>query len=449
MSFIDEYKKKLTTAEEAVKCIKSGDWVDYGWCTGTPVELDIALAARAEELTDVNIRGGMVLHPLAIGDVENAPDHFSWNSWHMTGVERPMLAKGIGYYNPIRYSEVPKYYSSGSAGHVDVAMIQVAPMDKYGFFNFGPNNSHLLEMCKVAKTVIVEVNENMCRCLGGWAEEVPISMVDMIVEGNNSPMDEIPRAGEPSDIDKKVAGYIMEELQDGNCLQLGIGGMVNAVANMISKSDLQDLSVHTEMFVDGFIDLVEQGKITGRRKNIDPLRMTYGFGAGTQKMYDYLDNNPQCMSAPISYVNDTVVISQLDNFISINNAVDCDLFGQVNAETNGYKHIGGAGGQLDFVLGAYRSKNGKSFICMSSTFMNKKTGKAESRIRPRLKEGSIVTDTRSNVNFIVTEYGKVNLKGNATWQRAEKMISIAAPEFRDDLIKEAEMMQIWRRSNKR
>lgn len=225
--------------------------------------------------------------------------------------------------------------------------------------------------------------------------------------------------------------------------------MVNAVANMISKSDLQDLSVHTEMFVDGFIDLVEQGKITGRRKNIDPLRMTYGFGAGTQKMYDYLDNNPQCMSAPISYVNDTVVISQLDNFISINNAVDCDLFGQVNAETNGYKHIGGAGGQLDFVLGAYRSKNGKSFICMSSTFMNKKTGKAESRIRPRLKEGSIVTDTRSNVNFIVTEYGKVNLKGNATWQRAEKMISIAAPEFRDDLIKEAEMMQIWRRSNKR
>ena len=322
-------------------------------------------------------------------------------------------------------------------------------MDKYGFFNFGPNNSHLLEMCKVAKTVIVEVNENMCRCLGGWAEAVPISMVDMIVEGNNSPMDEIPRAGEPSDIDKKVAGYIMEELQDGNCLQLGIGGMVNAVANMISKSDLQDLSVHTEMFVDGFIDLVEQGKITGRRKNIDPLRMTYGFGAGTQKMYDYLDNNPQCMSAPISYVNDTVVISQLDNFISINNAVDCDLFGQVNAETNGYKHIGGAGGQLDFVLGAYRSKNGKSFICMSSTFMNKKTGKAESRIRPRLKEGSIVTDTRSNVNFIVTEYGKVNLKGNATWQRAEKMISIAAPEFRDDLIKEAEMMQIWRRSNKR
>jgi butyryl-CoA:acetate CoA-transferase len=450
MTVLEQYKNKLTTAAEAVKCIKDGDWVDYGWCTGTPVELDKALAARAEEFNTVNVRGGMVLHPLAIAQVENPGEHFTYNSWHMTGIERKYIDLGedFAFYNPMRYSELPKFYRQ-HIERVNVAMFQVGPMDKFGFFNYGPNNSHMKDLVEKADIVIVEVNENMPRCLGGWAESVHIDDIDMIVEGENPPMDIIPDSGEPSDVDKKVAEFIMEELQDGNCLQMGIGGMVNAVGKMIAESDLQDLSVHTEMFIDCFVDIAEQGKITGKRKNIDPLRMTYGFGAGTQKMYDFLDNNPACMSVPIDYVNDTIAISQLDNFISINNAVDCDIFGQINAETNGTKHIGGAGGQLDFVLGAYRANNGKSFICMSSTFKNKKTGETLSRIRPTLKEGSIVTDTRSNIDFLVTEYGKVRLKGCSTWQKAEKIISCAHPDFRDDLIKDAEAMKIWRRSNKR
>ena len=193
--------------------------------------------------------------------------------------------------------------------------------------------------------------------------------------------------------------------------------------------------------------IAKAGKINGSKKNIDRFRQTYGFGAGTQKMYDYLDENPELMSAPVSYTNDIRSISALDNFISINNAVNVDLFGQVNAESAGIKHISGAGGQLDFVLGAYLSNGGKSFICCSSTFTTR-DGQLKSRILPTLDPGSIVTDTRANIHYLVTEYGKVNLKGLSTWQKCEAIISVAHPDFRDELIADAEKMHIWRRSNK-
>ena len=223
--------------------------------------------------------------------------------------------------------------------------------------------------------------------------------------------------------------------------------MPNAVGSLIAESDLKDLGVHTEMYVDAFVDIAKSGKINGSKKQIDRFRQTYAFGAGTKKMYDYMDDNPELMSAPVDYTNDIRSISAIDNFISINNAVDLDLFGQVNAETAGIKHISGAGGQLDFVLGAYLSNGGKSFICCSSTFKTK-DGQLKSRILPTLNPGSVVTDTRANIHYLVTEYGKVNLKGLSTWQKAEAIISVAHPDFRDELIKEAEKMHIWRRSNK-
>ena len=201
------------------------------------------------------------------------------------------------------------------------------------------------------------------------------------------------------------------------------------------------------MYVDGFVDMSIAGKITGASKNINKGRQVYAFAAGSQKLYDFLDNNPECMSVPVDYANDINVISAHDNFISINNAVDIDLYGQVNAESAGTKNISGAGGQLDFVLGAYKSNGGKSFICLSSTFQTK-SGELQSRIRPTLTNGSIVTDTRANTHYIVTEYGMVNLKGLSTWQRAEALIGIAHPDFRDQLIKEADAMHIWRKSNR-
>lgn len=440
------YNSKLTTAEEAVSVIKSGDWVDYGWCSGHPRVLDEALAARYEELYDVNVRGGVCLWKPAIFDVPDVAEHFTWNSWHMSGVERKHIATGACFYAPIRYSELPRYYRDHILEN-DVLMVQVTEMDEHGYFNFGPNPSHLVAAAENSNKIIVEVNKNLPRCLGGFEECIHVSQVDMIVEGRNDNIAQLISPG-VSDIDRQVAKYIMEEIPNGACIQLGIGGMPNAVGMMIAGSDLKDLGVHTEMYVDAFVEMTENGRITGLKKNIDKGRQVFAFAAGTQKLYDFINENPKVMAAPVNYTNDIRTLSSIDNFMSINNAVEFDLFGQVNAESSGYAHISGAGGQLDFVLGAYLSKGGKSFICCSSTFKTK-TGEVKSRIVPTLKQGSIITDTRANTHFLVTEYGRANIKGMSTWQKAEAIISIAHPSFRDELIKDAEKMNIWRRSNKR
>ena len=444
--FLDMYRSKLTTADEAVKVIKSGDWVDYGFCNTHPHVLDEALARRAPELEDVKVRGGIALWKPAIFDIEEPAKHIIYNSHHTSGFERKHIDTGACFYEPMRYSELPRYYYD----HInppDVALIQVGPMDKHGYFNFGVSASHMKAICDTAKIVIVEVNQNMPRCLGGFGESVHISDVDMIVEGRNDPMGQLLSAP-PTEIDKAVAKQVVERIPNGACLQLGIGGMPNAVGMLLCESDLRDMSVHTEMYVEAFVDLSLCGKISGANKSIDHGRQTYSFAAGSQRVYDFLDDNRMCMAAPVSYVNDIRTIASIDNFMSINNAVDIDLYGQVSSETSGIRHISGAGGQQDFVLGAYLSNGGKSFICLSSTF-KKKDGTLASRIRPTLAEGSIVTDTRVNTMYVVTEYGCVNLKGLSSWERAEALISIAHPDFRDELIQAAQKQKIWHPSNKR
>ncbi len=445
MNLQEIYRSKLTTAEQAVRVVKSGDWIDYGWCSGHPVALDAALARRMGELHDLKIRGGICMWVPEIFKIDNPADHFCWNSWHMSGIERKAIDAGFAYYIPLRYSELPRYYRENIAPP-DVAMFQVCPMDEHGYFNFGPNASHLMAVCETAKTVILEVNRNMPRCYGGSETEIHISQVDMIVEGDNPAMAEMGAAA-PTAVDEAVARLIVEEIPNGACLQLGIGGMPNAVGSMIATSDLKDLGVHTEMYVDAFVDIARAGKINGSKKAIDRGRQVFAFAAGTQKLYDYIKENPAVMAAPVNYTNDARTIAQIDNFMSINNAVDLDLTGQINAESAGHRHISGAGGQLDFVLGAYLSKGGKSFICCSSAFKGK-DGVLRSRIVPTLSDGSTVTDTRTNLHYLVTEYGKVCLKGLSTWERAEAIISVAHPDFREDLIKEAERLKIWRRSNR-
>ena len=439
------YQQKLTTPEQAVKAVKSGDWVDYGWCTNHPVALDRALAARKDELTDVKVRGGVTMWMPEIAKAEDAGDHFTWNSWHCSGVDRKIIGKGMGFFAPMRYSELPRFYRENVT--VDVAMIQVTPMDSHGNFSYALAASHLADMLDKAKTIIVEVNQNLPWVYGLTGCEINITDVDYVVEGDNPAVAQLGGGGEPTDVDRAVAKLIVEQIPNGACLQLGIGGMPNTVGSMIAQSDLKDLGVHTEMYVDGFVDMALAGKLTGRNKALDKGRQVYAFAAGTQKLYDYVNRNPAVMAAPVDYTNDVRVLAQLDNFISINNAIDMDLFGQVNAESAGLKHISGTGGQLDFVMGAYLSKGGKSFICMSSTVTGK-DGTVKSRIVPTLTPGSIATDPRSCVQYIVTEHGMVNLKGLSTWERTEAIISIADPQFREQLIQDAQKMGIWRRSNK-
>ena len=449
MDYQGAYQKKLTTAAEAVKAVKSGDWVDYSFCVNHPVALDKALARRMAEdasLTDLNFRGAIALWMPEVAKLPDAAQRITWNSWHTSGGERKLMDQGFAFYNPLRYSELPRYYRD-NIRHVNVAMIQVSPMDAHGFFNFGTSASHLAALCEVSDVIIVEVNQNMPLCHGGYDVGVHIDDVTMVVEGENPPVAEMP-AAPPSEVDQAVARLIVPEIPNGACLQLGIGGMPNAVGSLIAQSDLKDLGVHTEMYVDAFVDITMAGKINGSRKKLDKGRQVFTFAAGTKKLYDFLHNNPAVMSAPVDYCNDVRIISQLDNFISINNTVEVDLFGQVASETAGVRHISGAGGQLDFVLGAYLSKGGKSFICCSATAKNK-DGSLKSRLTPTITPGGIITATRSNIHYLVTEFGMVNLKGTSSWQRAEKIISVAHPDFRDALIADAEKMGIWKKSNKR
>ena len=224
MDYKQQYTQKLVSAAQAAAVVKSGDWVDYGWTTSTPVAVDRAIAKRLPALENVNFRGGILLWTPAIFQIDDPAAHMSWNSWHMGGIERKAAAQGFSFYAPIRYSELPRYYRE-SPDPLDVAVFQVAPMDEHGWFNFGPNASHLAAVCERAKTGIVEVNRNMPRCLGGFANGVHISKVDYIVEGDNPPIGQMAPAGAPSEVDIAVARQIVPQIPNGACLQLGIGGM--------------------------------------------------------------------------------------------------------------------------------------------------------------------------------------------------------------------------------
>ncbi|WP_373718510.1 acetyl-CoA hydrolase/transferase family protein, partial [Jeotgalibaca porci] len=328
----------------------------------------------------------------------------------------------------------------------DVAILAVTPMDDFGYFNFRTSVATSRAIVEKAKIVILEVNPNLPRVMGGNNETVHISEIDYIVEANWA-VPEIPNAL-PSKEDEQIASLIIPEIRNGSCIQLGIGGMPNAVGSLIAKSDLKDLGVHTEMFVDAFVDMYEAGNLNGSQKQLDKGKIVYTFAMGTNKTYEFLHNNPAAAAYSVDYVNDPMIIRQQDNMVGINNCMEIDLYGQVSSESVGTRQISGTGGQGDFTIGSYESKGGQSYIAMTSSYVDR-AGQRHSRIKNFLSQGSIVTIPRSLVSNIVTEYGIVNLKGKSTWERAEGIISLAHPDFRDDLIKQAEQMNIWRRSNKR
>jgi butyryl-CoA:acetate CoA-transferase len=443
--WVEEYQKKLATPDQAISVVKSGDWIIYSYAANTLPILDMALAKRTPELHDIQLLAGVSMRPHAVIKADLRGEHFTWDCVHFSAIDRKYYEMGRAFYVPLRYSEVPRYILE-NLHRVDVLMVQVSPMDKHGNFNLGPTISHYRAAADKAKVIIVEVNEDMPIAHGGYGNYLHISEIDYVVEGGHTGMPQIPPI-EPAEVDKQIAQYVLEELKDGDCIQLGIGAMPNVLGSLIADSDLKDLGVHTEMLVDSYVDMFEAGRISGRKKQIDRGRMVYTFAGGTQKLYDFIDNNPQVAGYPVDYTNDRTIASMNDNLVSINNALEIDLSGQVCSETIGPRMISGAGGQLDFVDAAYNSKGGRSFICMESTYTDG-NGEKHSRIRPLLTEGAVVTDTRPMVQFVVTEYGIANLKGQTTWQRAEKLINLAHPDFREELIKEAQKLNIWRRSNR-
>jgi butyryl-CoA:acetate CoA-transferase len=445
MTPAQEYRTKLVSAEQAVKVIRSGDWIDYNFGLAQPIALDKALAARKPELHNVKVRGGLALQPLAIIETDPTKDHFCYNSWHFSGYERQLSDCGLCNYIPMIYRNMPLFYRKSL--EVDVAMFSVAPMDENGFFNFSLTNSASKAITERAKFVILEVNENLPVIVNGRENAIHISEVDYIVEGANPELPVInPLQG--SEADEAIAKLVMGEIHDGSTIQLGIGALPNTVGTMIASSDLKNLGMHTEMLVDAYMTMDRAGKLSNTAKNIDKRQGVFSFCAGSKSLYEWARDNNSLASVPIDYSNAPHIMSQNDNLVTINNCIVVDIWGQVTSETSGSRQISGTGGQLDFLTGGYMSQGGKSFICFTSTFTDKRSGQMQSRVLMSLPEHSVVTNPRTQSHYLVTEWGIADLAGRSTWERAERIINIAHPSFRDELIQGAERLGIWRRSNK-
>lgn len=445
MDIYEEYKKKLVSAEEAVKIVKSGDWVDYCQACSFPEALDEALAARRDELTDVKVRNAIAMKPIQVVEQDPEQKAFTYNVWHSSGLDRKYIDRGLAFYSPMLFRDCGSYYAKGYAP-VNVAMIAVSPMDKNGYFSYSLTNCCMQELLDAADHIILEVNEELPVVFGIEGDHIHISEVDYVVEGHRSVC--TAPGGEASEIDKKIASLIFPHLYDGITLQIGIGGMPNALGGLIAESDLKDLGMHTELMSDGYLKLYKAGKITNKKKTVLRGKGVFSVCNGSKELYEFLDHNIDIVSAPMRWVNSPETIRQLDHFVSINGCISCDIYGQVCSETAGTRHISGTGGQLDFVTGAYAAEHGQAFLAMTSSFTDKK-GVMHSRILPKFTEGDIITTPRTQAPSIVTEYGVAKLPGLATWQRAEAIINIAHPDFREELISAAEQQKIWRRSNKR
>ena len=433
----DEYRAKLRSPEEAVKAVKSGDWVDYTSNVCFPALLDAALAKRRDELRDVKIRGNLIFQTLATVESDPEREHFIYNSWHCSGYERKLCDKGLCNYIPMIFRNLGWYYTKFLT--VNVAMMAVTPMDKHGYFNFSCAAGVARTILEKADIVILEINEHLPRIYGGFDENIHISEVDYVVEGEHPPLPQFPIA-EPTKEDRAIAELIVPRIESGSTLQLGIGGMPNVVGAMLAESDVKDLSMHTELCGDAYYRLFKAGKLTNR-KCFQRGKGVTGMVFGSQSLYEWADENPSVIVEPLSYVNDPNIIAKNEKMISINSCVSVDLYGQICAESAGLRHISGTGGQLDYLTGAAMSEGGMAFICMTSSFVDK-MGVRHSRILPHFN-GDIVTDPRSQTYYIVTEYGCVNLAGCSTWERAERLISVAHPDFRDELIAAAQKQKLW------
>jgi acyl-CoA hydrolase len=420
------------TAAEAAGLVKSGDWVDYGAVLAQPDVFDVALAARKAELRDVKIRGCISTRPRAVLEADPQREHFQWYNWHFGGYDRKKHDAGLCHYIPCNLGEIPDYYRR-FIDPPDIVVLKTRDVDAKGFFNLSASNLWHRAITSRAKIVVVEVSEGL-PYLFGVDNGLHITEVDYVIAGDSGPLPELPNPP-PCDADRAVARLIAAEIGDGACLQVGIGAMPNAVVSLLLQSGVRGLGVHTEMLTDGLVDLYEGGFITGAAKALDPGKIVFSFAFGSQRLYRSIDRNADFMCCPVEYTNLPHVIMQNERVVAINNTTQMDLQGQASSESSGHRHISGTGGQLQFVRGAYASKGGKSFVCLSSIY--ERHGIRKSRIVLDLTPGNVVTTPRTDMMYVVTEFGIVNLKGKSVPERARAMISLAHPDFRDGLEREA------------
>jgi len=426
-SYQRELKRKKISADEAAAQVKSGDWVEYGFGLGQPDLFDRALAGRVPKLQRVKIRGCLALRPRAAVEADPEQRHLVYLSWYFSGPERKLHDRGLAHHIPMNFGEAPDYYRRFV--DVDVAVLKTAPMDEHGFFNFGPSVTYHKAISEKARTVIVETDASVPYVFG-IENAVHINDVEFVLDAGASAMPEL-KYPAANAVDQKVAELIAPEIPSRACIQIGIGAMPNAVCELLAAAPIEDLGVHTEMFVDSLVSLYQAGKVTGAHKATNRYQMAYTFAAGSKRTYDFLDRNPACFAGSVDYTNLPNHIMQNDRVISICNAAQIDLTGQACSESAGIRQISGTGGQLQFVRGAYASREGKSFLCLASTY--ERDGRLASRIVARIDDCNIVTTPRTDVMYVVTEYGMVNLKGKSVPQRARALISIAHPDFREEL----------------
>lgn len=431
---------KRMTPEEAVKLVRDGDWIEYGFGAGYAELLDRALAERKGKLKDVKIRGGLMLAPhLAAVECDPEQESFHYYSDHIGETERKLQKLGLVRFIPLMLREFPGMIRRGDL-RTDVAFVPVSKPDENGFCSTGLSPFAWRVIAENARTVIFEINEHYPVLFGREglnATRLPLSMADAVVEGEHSP---VPTRSyrAPSETDLAIARLVMQEIPDGACLGLGVGGVPFAVANMLAESDLKDLGCWTGTISDPFMKLYEAGKLTNLRKNgLDQGLFTWNLCMGTQEMYDWVGAHADIFNpSDLDYVHEPSHIGSNDNYISINGAVQVDLMGQENGETAGTRQLSGIGGQMDFLEGAFRSKGGKGFICLASTHA-KKDGTLESNIVPAIAQGSTVSVPRTQIRYVATEYGIARLSGLSVRERAEAMAAIAHPAFREDLLRYA------------
>lgn len=425
MNWLDDYKSKLASPAAAVRMIQSGQRVYYGGNAAIPKALVMALADRGEELQNVQLNHVLLLgqDPLA---AENMKGHFRHNSLFVGPADREAVNDGRADYMPIFLHQIPRLFRDGIVP-LDVTMIMTSPPDEHGFMSLGVETLASKAACQVSKKVIVQVNEKMPRVLGDAF--IHVNRASAIVE-HTEPLPTI-QVKSSTEIERAIASHIVPLIRPASTIQMGIGGIPDAVYECIDGN--LELGIHTEMISDRAMRAIQRGVVTGNQKTLHQGKVIITFALGSDELYEFLNDNPLIESHPVEHVNDPFIISQNDNMVAINAAVEVDLTGQVCSDSIGPYIYSGFGGQVDFIRGAARSKGGRPIIALPSTAKNG----TMSRIVPYLKQGAGVVTSRADVHYVVTEYGATNLFGKNLRERAEALIGIAHPKFRGDLEKAA------------